>query len=169
MGERTTLEQLKDEFALWLLLYKLEQAGFQTQKLKLQKLMYLTDIFGTIFNQKPTNYTFLVYKHGPYTKEIQSDVEHLVVNGLVIAKEVERWDPSHERSFQYKIGQCNVEKANKVFDILDFGQVERAVDFVIQDAGYLNSKNIQALVYAEPNFIEAKELVEQKKTAFRIR
>ena len=78
MGGRKDLQQLQDQFALWLLLYKLEEAGFRTKRLKLQKLVYLIDVFGSISHEKPTNYTFFVYKHGPYSKEIQSDVEHLV-------------------------------------------------------------------------------------------
>ena len=40
------------------------------------------------------------------------------------------------------------------------------MDFIIQAAGYLTCGNIQALVYAEPNFIEAKGLVDKGKRRF---
>ena len=125
MSERTEFEQLKNEFTLWLLLYKLKQLGFQTGRLKLQKLIYLTDVFGTILKEKPTSYTFRVYKHGPYTKQIQCDVEHLAANGLVIVTELKGWNPSHERLFQYQIGECNVSRAKQIFKLLDFGDVEK--------------------------------------------
>ena len=162
MSDRQLFEQLKDEFTLWLLLYKLEQLQFKTGKLKLQKLMYLVDVFGSINNPKPTSYTFRVYKHGPYTKEIQCDVEHLVARGLVSVKETTEWNPSHDRSFQYQIAVPNVTRAQQIFCLLDYADFEKIIDFIIQAAGFLSSESIQKLVYAEPNYIEAKDLVKKK-------
>lgn len=165
-SDRRLFEQLKDEFTLWLLLYKLDQLHFRTGKLKLQKLLYLIDVFGSLNDEKPTSYTFRVYKHGPYTKEIQCDVEHLAAKGLVKIKETTQWNPSHDRSFQYRIETPNITRAQQIFEILDFADFEKTIDFVIQAAGYLSSRNIQNLVYSEPNFIEAKRLVDQKVNRF---
>jgi uncharacterized protein YwgA len=167
MESRTELEQLSDEFALWLLLCKLEEAKFETQRLKLQKLVYLLDIFGTLLNRKPTTYTFHVYKYGPYTKEIQCDVEHLVANGLVKATEVEIWSPNQEeRSFKYKIVKDSQKFDSELIQLLDYRHVEEAIDFVIQVAGCLSSTDIKSLVYAEPIFIQAKTLVKDGKKEF---
>ena len=90
MSNRNELNKLKDQFALWLLLYKLKELGFQTRRLKLQKLVYLMDVFGTILGKKPTTYTFQVYKLGPFSKEIYSDIEWLVSVDAVKAKSTER-------------------------------------------------------------------------------
>ncbi len=163
MNGRNRLDQLKDQLTLWMLLYKLKEAGFQTQRLKLQKLMYLIDIFGSIVDVKPTNYTFVVYKHGPYTKQIQSDVEHLVAKGLVHVEETKRWDPSHERSFKYQIERGSIEQAKKLLPLVNLEKNEEIIEFVIQVAGYLSSSSIQSLVYAEPNFTEAKKYSKEKK------
>jgi uncharacterized phage-associated protein len=166
MSERKEFEQLRDEFTVWLLLCKLEEAGFETQRLKLQKLMYLVDVFGTLLYKKPTSYTFRVYKHGPYTKEIQCDVEHLVSSGMVEAQEVKGWNPSKERQFKYKIRKYNRENAKNIHDLLDFSHEEKIVDFVVQAAGCLSSKDIKSLVYSEPNFVQARTLVLEGKKEF---
>lgn len=163
---RTNFEQLKDEFTLLVLLRKLEEAGFETQRLKLQKLLYFTDVFGTILFDKPTNYTFLVYKYGPYTKEIQCDVEHLVSNGLVEAEEVKSWDPDQERTFKYKIKKHDQSAFSNMYCLLDYANVEKVIDFVIQSVGSLASEEIKSLVYAEPNFMIAKGLVAKGEIPF---
>ena len=170
MSERSLTNQLKDQLTLWLLLYKLDKFQFKTGKLKLQKLMYLIDVFGSINSEKPTGYTFRFYKHGPYTKEIQCDVEHLVAKGLVRVKETTEWNPSQDRSFQYQILEPNIERARQLISFLEYENIEKTIDFIIQAAGYLSSKNIQTLVYSEPNFIQAKELYKRgiKPFAFPI-
>lgn len=166
MNQRKEFEQFRDEFTLWLLLCKLEEAGLDTQRLKLQKLMYLVDVFGTLLFKKPTNYTFRVYKYGPYTKEIQCDVEHLVSSGLLEAQEVKGWNPSEERQFKYKIGKYNREKAQIIYDLLDFSNENKVIDFVVQAAGCLSSTDIKSLVYSEPNFVQARALIHEGKKAF---
>src|SRR3972149_10510903 len=103
MSYRRPIEELKDQFTLWLLLSKMKKCGFRTQRLKLQKLVYLADIFGTILQKKPTSYTFYVYKLGPFSKEILIDVDHLVSVGAIQAQEIKLWNPNQERSFNYEI------------------------------------------------------------------
>lgn len=158
MMTRKIIEQMHDELTLWLLLSKLKKAGFHTQRLKLQKLVYLIDVFGTLLNKKPTNYTFRAYKHGPYTKEIQIDVEHLVSKGIVFAEEkTYSWNPNCERSFEYTLGDYDKRVAEKVLNLVEFKPVEDSIEFVVQNVGYFSSNEIRNLVYAEPNYLEAKK------------
>ena len=70
MNQRKQSDSFKDQFTLLLLLHKLKERGFQTQRLKLEKLVYLTDVFGTILKEKPTAYTFRVYNDGNVDMEI---------------------------------------------------------------------------------------------------
>jgi uncharacterized protein YwgA len=159
MLDRDDFDKLKDEFALWLLLSKLKELGFQTQRLKLQKLVYLMDVFGTILNKKPTTYTFRVYKLGPFSKEIYSDIERLVSIDAVKAKGAERWEPDQDRSFQYEI-ECEehrMMKSKLILERPEFSSVKKTVEFVVQAAGYLNGAEIRKLVYSEPNYIKAKQ------------
>ncbi len=151
------LEELKDQFALWLLLSKLKRCEYTTQRLKLQKLVYLIDIFGTIFEKKPTNYTFNVYKLGPFSKDILQDMDRLVSVGIIDAKEIKLWDPNHERSFEYKIKR--EPELSKIAPAIkrDFSLLERTIVFTVQAVGNFNSEEIRKLVYNEPNYVQAKK------------
>lgn len=155
---RTIFEEQIDQFGLYLLLSELKKRKFETQRLKLQKLVYLIDIFGTIFRRKPTNYTFIVYNLGPFSKEVTSDMDRLVSSGIVDAEEIKLWDPEHERSFDYSIKELKNEKANAVVNRLQLSQLKRAIDFTVRAAGNLNSEDIRRLVYTEPNYLEAKKI-----------
>jgi uncharacterized phage-associated protein len=158
MPRTENFDKLKDQFALWLLLCKLKELGFQTKRLKLQKLVYLMDVFGTILNKKPTTYTFRVYKFGPFSKEIYSDIERLVSIDAVKAKGFEAWDPDRDRSFEYEI-ECEQEKISTSQLILrrpEFDTVRKTVELVVQTAGFMSGVEIRKLVYCEPNFLKAK-------------
>lgn len=155
---RSNLEQLTDQFSLYLLLLELKKRGFETQRLKLQKLVYLIDIFGTIFAKKPTSYTFIVYDLGPFSKEVTCDMDQLVSMGVVDAEEIKLWDPEHERSFDYSLKELKIETANRVINKLDLNQLKKAIDFTVQVAGNLNSEAIRQLVYTEPNYLIAKKI-----------
>ena len=155
---RTDLAELKDQFALRLLLSELKKYGYKTQKLKLQKLVYLTDIFGTIFCHKPTNYTFIVYDLGPFSKQVTTDMDYLVASGVVDSNEIKLWDPEHERSFEYQIKELRTEESAKVIKRLDLVLVEKAINFTVKIAGDLDSESIRKLVYTEPNYLAAKRV-----------
>lgn len=155
---RTYLEERTDQFTLYLLLLELKKRGFETQRLKLQKLVYLIDIFGTIFKKKPTSYTFIVYDLGPFSKEVTCDMDQLVSMGVVDAEEIKLWDPEHERSFDYSLKELKIETANRVIDKLALKQLKKAIDFTVQAAGNLNSEAIRQLVYTEPNYLIAKKV-----------
>jgi hypothetical protein len=156
MRKRTKKACLEDQATLLILLYKLRELGFQTQRLKLQKLVYLTDILGTILEKKPTTYSFIVYKHGPFSAEVFSDIEVLVSKGLVNAKEMECWNPNQERSFNYSITKSGRERAQYLLRIPEFELQGKAIGIALQAAGYMSGEKIQRLVYGEPNFLEAK-------------
>jgi hypothetical protein len=148
---------MKDQLTLWLLLCKLKEYGFKTRRLKLQKLIYLADVFGTILMKKPTAYTFRVYKHGPFSKEIYLDIERLVSLDLVKAKQMGIWEPNEDRSFEYEIEETVVSKADVLLRRHGFDIIKKSVEIAVQAAGYLNATEIQRLVYSEPNFVEAKK------------
>jgi len=157
MTSRSDFHETKDQLTLWLLLCKLKEYGFKTRRLKLQKLIYLSDVFGTILMKKPTGYTFRVYKHGPFSKEIYLDIERLVSLDFVKAKQIGIWEPNEDRSFEYEIEEKEVSKANVLLHRREFDVIKRPVEIAVQAAGYLNARGIQKLVYGEPNFIEAKK------------
>jgi uncharacterized protein YwgA len=157
MNMRTEKDSLEDESAILLLLCKLNEKGFQTKRLKLQKLVYLTDIFGTILEKKPTSYKFRVYKHGPFSGEIFADIERLVSKGLAQAKGMEKWDPEQERSFNYSITNSGKERIKALLRIPEFKVKEKAIELALQTAGNLTGSKIRKLVYADPNFKEAEK------------
>lgn len=159
MDQREEGDFLRDQFTLLMLLHKLKSRGFQTRRLKLQKLVYLADIFGTIVEEKPTAYTFRVYKRGPFSKEICSDIERLVILGWAEAEEMERvreWTPEQDRSFKYDITKPGIARAEKKMETSGFRLREKAVELALQVAGHLSGRKIRKLVYGEPNYIEAK-------------
>lgn len=157
MAPKRDFYEMKNQLTLWLLLCKLKECGFKTRRLKLQKLIYLVDVFGTILLKKPTSYTFRVYKLGPFSKEIYLDVERLVSLDLVIAKEVGIWEPNEDRSFEYEIEEMEIPKADVLLRRREFDVIKRSVEIAVQAAGYLNATEIRELVYGEPNFVEAKK------------
>jgi uncharacterized protein YwgA len=156
MSNRTQFEQLRDQAGLLYLLNRLKEFGFQTQRLKLQKLVYLADIFGTMIGKKPTGYVFKVYKLGPYSKEIQSDIERLASIDAVEVKEIGQWDPNQERSFEYEIEEARTKKASIMEKTPDFDVLAKTVEFAVQSVGYLSGEEIRKLVYSEPNYADAK-------------
>lgn len=158
MSDKDEFAKLKDQLVLWLLLIKLKELGFKTQRLKLQKLVYLMDVFGTILSKKPTTYTFRVYKFGPFSKEIYTDIERLVSIDLVKAKAIEELEPERDRSFEYEI-ECE-KQSNSRSELLlarpEFDVIRKTVDLVVETTGYLSGAEIRKLVYSEPNYIKAK-------------
>jgi len=157
MNQRRKIDALKDQLSLLSLLYKLKERNFQTKRLKLQKLVYLADVFGAILDRKPTAYTFRVYKLGPFTEEIYTDIERLVSLGLTKAKEMEQWTPEQERSFKYEITEYGISRIGKILDMSDFLIREKAIEFSILVAGHLSGTNIRKLVYSEPNYMKAQK------------
>jgi len=157
MNPRTTKDSLEDQSTLLILLHKLKERGFETKRLKLQKLVYLADVFGTVLEKKPTTYTFRVYKHGPFSAEIYADIERLVSVGLARAKEMEKWTPEQERSFNYTITRSGVERIEKILEIPEFVLKERAIELALQVAGHLSGTKIRRLVYSEPNYMKARK------------
>jgi len=115
-------------------------------------------IFGTILRQKPTAYTFKVYKKGPFTAEIYADIERLVVLNYTHAEEMEKWKPEQDRSFKYEITNPGIRKIDAITDMGEFSFKEEAIDLALQAAGHLSGTNTMKLVYSEPNYIKAKNL-----------
>lgn len=157
MRRRNEISVLEDQSTLLLLLHELKRRGFQTKRLKLQKLIYLADVFGTIIERKPTGYAFRVYKHGPFSSEIYADIERLVSLRLARAKEMEKWTPEQERSFRYTITESGMDRIAKILEIPEFAFKERAIEIALLAAGHLSGMKIQKLVYGEPNYINAKK------------
>lgn len=157
MNQRNRIDSGKDQFSLLLLLHKLKERDLQTRRLKLQKLVYLADVFGTILERKTTAYTFRVYKHGPFSREIYTDIERLVSLGLTQAKEMEMWTPEQDRSFKYEITESGMSKIEKILEIPEFRIREKAIELALQVAGHLSGTKVRKLVYSEPNYIKAQE------------
>jgi uncharacterized protein YwgA len=147
------------QFVLLLLLQRLKELGFETQRLKLQKLAYLLDIFGSLISEKPTSYIFTAYKYGPFTKQIFGNIEKLVCIDFVHVKEMGSfWDPETDRSFDYSIEPTSFAKIRGMKTLNQYKNINKCVEFAVQAAGSLNGEEIKRLVYCEPNFLSAKRL-----------
>lgn len=155
MIERNIPQKVRDQVALWILLEKLQESGFKTHRLKLQKMVYLADILGVIGNKKPTNYTFRVYKYGPFSREIVSDIDKLVSIDAVNANNAD-WSPECERSFEYEINNSQLKKVFIIEKLPHFKILNDFMELVVQATGHLNGEQIKKLVYSEPNYLSAK-------------
>lgn len=84
-------------------LYSLEKSGTNEElsKLGLQKILYLSSALSSVKNIIIDNIEFLSEKRGPYSKDIQNLMDHLVANDLVNISQFKTQNHNKKYSIAY--------------------------------------------------------------------
>ncbi|MFF2479939.1 hypothetical protein [Paenibacillus sp. NPDC058071] len=72
-----------------LLLRLIQLAGVVNGATRLQKLIFKAESIGRDQNIPTFNYRFIRWHYGPYSEELKSDLNFLIINKLIIAKDNE--------------------------------------------------------------------------------
>jgi len=157
MTDRSEYQVKTDQITLLLLFKALHDLGLATRRLKLEKLVYFANVFAKIFGTKMTNHEFFVWKYGPFSKQVYSDVEVVVTRGFVNAKQLDEYDESDERSYEYTITKGGLSAAEKAFQDEEFSSRFDIILRTLQSIGGLTSTQIRKLSYGELDFNRARE------------
>ncbi len=157
MKERKQYEQSSDRITMLVLFKALNELGFDTRWLKLEKLVYLANVFGSIHNRNITNQEFFVWNLGPFSKQVYSDLESCVTHQLLNAIPKDEKDELNERSFEYTITEKGLSTANQAIEEAEFRSKYDLILHILQVIGPLSTNEIRQLSYGEPQFRKAKE------------
>lgn len=156
MPPRSEHEALADEITVLILLKVLGDLGMTTRRVRLQKLTYFANVLSSLAGQRLTHHEFFVYKYGPFSKQLYSDIEVLVTRGLVKATQVNEVEED-ERSFEYETTQEGISRAEKALQDKEFTSKYNVILETLQAIGELTTSQIRKLSYGEPNFKKARE------------
>ena len=157
LEDRSAIESVADQITLLLLLKGLQDLGYVTHRLKLEKLVYFANVLGSILGEQVTNHQFFVWKYGPFSKQIYSDIEVLVTRGLVRATELETHDEADEKSFEYSITETGLIGVQKALADEEFKKKYDVILKSLQITAPLSSHQIKTLSYGEVDFRRAYE------------
>lgn len=150
MEQRSLNEALIDRLLLLYLVTRTRQKGYNILgPIKLQKLLYKIEERMWRKNYKGLSYTFIRWKHGPFSQEIYSDVRDLKDTGLL--NKVDAVSSSSK-------GQHLIEKLEPLFDY----EAKDIIEKVINEFGSLKSKQIKAIMYSYPKVGERRTIGEIK-------
>jgi hypothetical protein len=170
------------------ILYALNEArskgGGTLSKLSLQKLLYLSGALAPIKRVILEYLHFITEKRGPYSKDIQNTVDHLVAMGLVEITRFETFRGGSLANYRIsKVGQTVVDlllqypkEAEKCWWI---SLVTKLVFSYFYGEGLRgkNDEKIKSLVYQDPTYKDLKlkglfhhliELDDQKSVTFKL-
>lgn len=151
MEQRSLNEALADRLLLLYLVNRVRQKGYNILgPIKLQKLIYKTEETLCKKKIKGLTYTFIRWKHGPFSQEIYSDVDDLKECGFLITED--------EASTSEK-GRRMASIAEKLLD----PETKDTIDRVINEFGPLNGKQLKAVMYSYPVFGEMRTIREAKE------
>jgi uncharacterized phage-associated protein len=153
---RSHSETLADEITLLILLKALADLGMTTRRVKLQKLTYFANVLASILGQRLTHHEFFVFKYGPFSKQLYSDIEVLVTRDLVKATPVGDIEED-EKSFEYEIKAEGISKVKKALQSPEFAEKHSVILKTLQAVGDLTTNQIRDLSYGELNFRKARE------------
>src|SRR3989337_740435 len=89
MEQRSLNEALVDRFILLYLVTRNRQKGYNILgPIQLQTLLYKIEEQMWLKNCKGLSYTFIRWKHGPFSQEVYSDVRDLKDTGFLNAEDV---------------------------------------------------------------------------------
>ena len=157
MKEREERDALSDQITLLLLFKALHDLGLPTRRVKLQKLVYFANVLGNMFGKKITGHEFFVWKYGPFSKQVYSDVELFVTRGWVKATPLSEFEEPDEKSFEYDITDTGLSKTKKALEDPEFKSKYEIILNSLQATGHLTSGQIKKLSYGEPEFRKASE------------
>lgn len=127
----------------------------QLGRLRLQKLIYLSDILSVAWRKVSNPAGFTPYKNGPYDSRIQNAVDALAFRGLVKVtslsfRQPRITDTNYDLTAEGHAAIASLRDMEPFREELDlFREIAREVD----RRGW---KNIKALVYAEPTYETAR-------------
>lgn len=153
---RSQPETLADEITLLMLLKALADFEMTTRRVKLQKLTYFANVMASLVGQRLTHHEFIVFKHGPYSKQLYSDIEVLVTRGLVKATQVGDVEED-EKSFEYEIEPDGIRRVEKALQSKEFLEKYDVILKTLQVVGDLTTNQIRELSHGELNYREASE------------
>jgi uncharacterized phage-associated protein len=157
MVERKHNEQLSDRITMLVLFKALYELGFDTKRLKLEKLVYLAKVIGRIQGQSLTNQEFFVWHLGPFSKQVYADLESCVTHKWLSATPQDESDELGQRSFAYTITEQGIATANTAIGDPEFRPKYDLVLNVLQAIGPLSTEQIRRLSYGELDFRKAKD------------
>ncbi len=157
MAERKQNEEFSDRLTMLVLFKALHELGFDTRRLKLEKLVYLANAIGKIQGQHLTNQEFFVWHLGPFSKQVYSDLESCVTHKWLNAIPKDESDEIGQRSFAYTITKKGTTTADLAIDDPEFRPKYNLVMQLLHAIGPLSSDQIRRLSYGELDFRKAKE------------
>lgn len=157
MTERKPNEQLSDRITMLVLFKALNVLGFDTKRLKLEKLVYLANVIGRIQGQRLTNQEFFVWHLGPFSKQVYGDLESCVTHKWLTAIPQDESDELGQRSFAYSITEKGTAAADRAIEDPEFRPKYDLVRNLLQAIGPLSTDEIRRLSYGEMDFRRAKE------------
>lgn len=156
MPSRSEHDTLADEITVLILLKALGDLGMTTRRVKLQKLTYFANVLASLSGQRLTHHEFFVYKHGPFSKQLYSDIEVLVTHSLVKATQMDEVEED-EKSFEYETTPEGISRVDKALRDPEFKAKYRVILETVQAVGELTTSQIRKLSYGELNFKQARE------------
>ena len=155
MVEREASKTMSDQITLLVLLKALNDLGFETRRLKLEKLVYFANVLGSLLGEKITNHEFFVWKYGPFSKQLYADVEVLVAREFVKATQLDTYEEADEKSFEYHITKAGLAAAEKALQDSEFKSKYDVILSSLQETGNLSAAQIKKLSYGELDFRHA--------------
>jgi uncharacterized protein YwgA len=156
-AEAEESERLSNQITLLLLFKALHELGFTTRRLKLEKLVYFAKVIGKIFGETIGTHEFFVWKYGPFSKQVYSDLEVCVTRGLVKATPLNEFEEPDEKSFEYSATETGLGKAERALEDSEFRSKYDIILKSLQATARLTSGEIKRLSYGEPDFRRASK------------
>ena len=151
MDHRSLDEALIDRLLLLYLVTRTRKKGYNILgPIKLQKLLYKIEEQMFRKDCKGLSYTFIRWKHGPFSQEVYSDVKDLKATGFLNAEDV----ASTSRKGQ--------EMAKIAENILD-PEVKDIIERVLNEFGPLSGKQLKEVMYSYPIVDEKRTIREAKE------
>jgi|SRR5437016_6721208 len=155
---RSDAEVYSDVLTLLLVLRALDRLGLISRRLKLQKIVYFAKLLGTIRNKPVTHHEFYVWKFGPFSKQIYSDLEYCVANGLLKAIPLEDHnEETDEKAFEYHVTENGRSSTELALQESEFQEKYDTILRSLQHTGALSSDEIRRLSYVEADFKQASK------------
>lgn len=145
--ERVGLRMRDVAFAL---LAAHQQSASSTNRIGLQKLIYLMDAVAILYDTFPTANGHVTYHHGPYDPAIQNAVDALAFRG--IARVVSMREQSGQLSTAYTLTDAGSNWAKHLSSYPILQRRWMIASDVAAHAARFGWPRLRALVYAEPTY-----------------
>jgi uncharacterized protein YwgA len=125
-------------------------------RIQLQKLIYLQEVFSSVWREISMPAGFQPDNHGPYDKHIQNAVDALAFRGLVEVTSIE-----FERVRKTKATYRLTREGLKAVDLLNMNNILKEelllAEEIANEVGRRGWNDIVKIVYSEPTYVVAKD------------